>query len=51
VYADAMQTMWRPERPFVLPAGGACVPVPAWAGTPVDGVRADQHDTPGMAPG
>jgi hypothetical protein len=55
VFADAKQTMWRLERPFVLPAGSAFVPtvtaVPAATRMSFDAVQARRHETPGMVPG
>jgi hypothetical protein len=56
VFADAKQTTWRLERPFVLPAGSTCVPattsaVPAGTGMPFDGVQAHRHATSGVVPG
>ena len=48
MFADAKQTMWRLERPFVLPTGTACAPtamtaVPAGTWLPFDGVQAHGH--------
>jgi hypothetical protein len=56
VFADAKQTTWRLERPFVLPTGIACAPttvsaVPAGLRMPFDGVQAHRHPTPGVVPG